>query len=126
MDKVQRLSSTRLSQLYALVDQVRGDEIMAANKGSKAAFTRLRVNLAQVAALCKQVRKEILVMRDGEKVAAKEEVAEEMEKYGVDTEEASSKVASDIKVCPKCGAEVERHGSVGKCANCGTEPFEKE
>lgn len=49
---------------------------------------------------------------------------EEMEKYGVTTPDTPDKTASSKKRCPKCGAELELHGTVVKCPKCGTEPFE--
>lgn len=63
--KLKRLDCEALHQIYELVDQVRGDELAAAHKGTKAAFTRMRVQLSEVSKLCKQVRKHLLKMRNG-------------------------------------------------------------
>ena len=50
-----------------------------------------------------------------------------MEKYGVDesvgNQEKLEKSAAEG--CPKCGAEITKHGSTLVCPRCGTEPFEK-
>lgn len=121
-EEVPRLECVPLEALYTLVDEARCDEIMAANRrqnqkpGEKVAMTRLRVKLSRISKLCKQARKEILVMRDGDK--------DEMEKYGVDEDEEQVKHASSNKACPACGGTLERHGEVLKCTKCGTEPFE--
>lgn len=50
-----------------------------------------------------------------------------MEKLGVEEDDGLKKEAekSEETRCPKCGAVVEKHGSVLKCPKCGTEPFEK-
>lgn len=50
-----------------------------------------------------------------------------MEKLGVDEgidQEKLEKMASEG--CPQCGGEVERHGDILSCKNCGTEPFEQK
>ena len=124
-DKVQRLNCPALHRLYELVEQARGDELSAANRGTKIALTRLRGKLAQIAKLCKTVRKELLTMRDGKKAAEKKE-DEGMEKYGVVVEKEDDKTAGADGTCPKCGDATEKHGAVKKCDSCGTEPFEKE
>ncbi len=54
--------------------------------------------------------------------------SDEMEKYGVDTtagvdQQQLEKQAA--KGCPQCGSGLTKHGSVLKCDNCGTEPFER-
>jgi ribosomal protein S27AE len=123
-EEIPRLECVPLQELYELVDTARCDEIMAADRqknqkpGEKVAMTRLRVKLSRISKLCKQARKEILVMRDGDK--------DEMEKYGVEEDEEQSKQASVSKTCPSCGGKVEKHGNTFKCVNCGTEPFEPE
>ena len=123
-EEIPRLECVPLQELYELVDAARCDEIMAADRranqkpGEKVAMTRLRVKLSRISKLCKQARKEILVMRDHN--------GDEMEKYGVDEDEEQTKQASEGKVCPSCGGEVERHGKTYKCVKCGTEPFEPE
>lgn len=51
------------------------------------------------------------------------EVEDDMEKYGVDEQQAENeKRASDG--CPECGRKAERHGNVLACPVHGTEPFE--
>lgn len=50
---------------------------------------------------------------------------EGMDKYGVDEKVDQKQLEkSAAEGCPKCGGEVERHGNVVVCKNCGTEPFE--
>ncbi len=50
-----------------------------------------------------------------------------MEKYGVEQEEEDeTKTADEKTACPKCGQEVEKHGSVKICPKDGSEPFEKK
>lgn len=52
-----------------------------------------------------------------------------MEKLGVREEEDLKKEAAQDQSspkCPRCGSEVEKHGSILKCPSCGTEPFEKQ
>lgn len=123
-EEIPRLECVPLQELYELVDTARCDEIMAADRqknqkpGEKVAMTRLRVKLSRISKLCKQARKEILVMRDGNEA--------EMEKYGVEEDEEQIKQASSSKACPACGGTLERHGEVLKCTKCGTEPFEKK
>lgn len=124
IEEVERLECDALHDIYELVEQMRGDELAAAQRQTKVAFTRLRGKLAQIAKLCKTARKEFLIMRDGEK--KKEEKEEGMEKYGVVVEKDDTKTASDDAACPKCGDATEKHGTVKKCDSCGTEPFEKE
>ena len=51
-------------------------------------------------------------------------MTDEMEKYGVDEENQKTAEEKKPKRCPKCDAEIEQHGSVLICPNCGTEPFE--
>ena len=61
----------------------------------------------------------------GEEVRNMKEDDAQMEKYGVD-ERANipdAKTASTTN-CPRCGADVDAHGNIKKCPNCGTEPFE--
>ena len=47
----------------------------------------------------------------------------EMEKRGVVTDDEKTKTAEQDKKCPKCGSTMNEHNY---CANCGTEPFEKQ
>jgi hypothetical protein len=47
-----------------------------------------------------------------------------MEKYGVQTDPTLVKTGGTEKQCPACGSAVEVHGSVTKCTQCGTKPFE--
>ena len=50
-----------------------------------------------------------------------------MEKLGVDEsvdQETLEKKAS--QGCPRCGKQLEKHGSVLKCPTHGTEPFEEQ
>lgn len=53
-----------------------------------------------------------------------------MEKFAVDESgqvpESLEKVAEKAGKCPKCGSEVERHGRILICPNCGSEPYEAE
>ena len=66
--------------------------------------------------------------------ALKQEVNREevksMRKYGVTTKNKSAgtntKTAANKRVCPNCGAVLEKNANVAKCPRCGTEPFEKE
>jgi len=123
MDGVPRLPCIALEEIYALVQTMKSDELRAAFKikekerGSKVALTRLRVKLSKVAKLCKQARKEILVMQKNDETV--------MEKYGVAEDEQLSKTGGDtVEMCPRCGKEVEVHGGTRKCPLCGTEPFE--
>ena len=50
-----------------------------------------------------------------------------MEKYGVETGgDFGGKTASTSKTCPKCGSSsVTISGTLYKCKNCGTAPWEK-
>lgn len=55
--------------------------------------------------------------------------SEGMEKYGVVEKDApqeeSTKTATGSNIfCPDCVREVEIHGDILKCPNCGTKPFE--
>lgn len=118
LDTLPSLGIEALDKIYGLIDEIRADEVHAA-KGVKIAHTRIRVKLADVANLCKDARKAILV-----KLKTKEKP---MEKYGVDeTSEAGEKAAAESKpaTCPKCGSALEKHGEVSLCPKCGSEPFE--
>ena len=50
-----------------------------------------------------------------------------MEKYSVDTTAGGdfTKTASKQDRCKVCNGELEKHGRVLKCVNCGTAPYEK-
>lgn len=48
-----------------------------------------------------------------------------MEKYGVWTESGHEKTAG-TKSCPRCGSRNITMGSVPRCSNCGTAPWEKK
>jgi ribosomal protein L37AE/L43A len=53
-----------------------------------------------------------------------------MDKYGVETDDSTEKVASDTgrRTCPRCGSPLmnEKKTNVSKCPKCGTEPFESK
>ena len=59
MDKLPQLHSESLHQIYVLVEELRCDEIHAA-QGTQIAKTRVRVKLAKIANLCREARKDIL------------------------------------------------------------------
>lgn len=46
-----------------------------------------------------------------------------MEKYGVRTPQPTEKPPTK---CPNCGGDVELHGKVSICVNCGSAPFESK
>lgn len=64
-ENLERLDIEPLKKLYDLVEEIKSDEIVAANKGHKTAYTRMRTKLSEVSKLCKDARKEILEARDG-------------------------------------------------------------
>lgn len=123
-EKLPSLGIAPLERIYKLIDEVRSDEFSAA-RGVKVAHTRMRVKLAEISKLCVEARKGILA----------ESKEDPMEKYGVDEskkdEDKTEKTAEattpmvDMR-CPKCGAELAKHGNVNICPNCGSEPFEKK
>ena len=49
-----------------------------------------------------------------------------MEKYGVWTEDTHRKTASGAATCPQCGSKNVIYGTVPRCNNCGTAPWEKK
>lgn len=49
-----------------------------------------------------------------------------MEKYGVKESLTKEAQKGTRTKCPRCGADIQRKGSVLWCPNCGTEPFEEE
>lgn len=58
MDKLPQLHSESLHQIYALIDELKCDEVNAA-QGTQIARTRVRVKLARIIRLAKQARKDI-------------------------------------------------------------------
>ena len=123
MDKLPQLHSEALHSLYDEVDNLKCDEVQAA-QGTQIAKTRVRVKLAHIANLCRQARKDIPAISKRRKP---------MEKYAVDEDkDLKKKEASDGPKdgegsrCPKCDSELEQHGDVQLCPEHGSEPFEKE
>lgn len=54
-------------------------------------------------------------------------MADEMDKYGVDERQDDAQLEKRAaKGCPKCGGQLERHGTTLLCRHCGSEPFEEE
>ena len=50
-----------------------------------------------------------------------------MDKYAVDEGNKDNDLEKKAaKGCPKCGAELQRHGNTLLCPNCGSEPFEEK
>ena len=49
-----------------------------------------------------------------------------MEKYGVWTREEKHIKTAGPKSCPRCGTQKVTYGTVPKCSNCGTAPWEKK
>lgn len=114
MNGLPKLELESLQDIFRMVDEIKAEEIKAA-KGVLAARTRIRVKLSSISKLCKVARRDLL------------QKGPNMEKYGVETKDASEKKASASAAgCPVCGAEVERHGDVTKCPVHGSEPFEKK
>ena len=50
---------------------------------------------------------------------------EGMDKYAVEVDDEKTKTAGKGNTCPGCGGPLTKKGNVPHCANCGTEPFEK-
>ena len=49
-----------------------------------------------------------------------------MDKLGVDQEQKSMREKTAAEGCPRCGSQnVQTHGKLLVCPNCGSEPFEK-
>lgn len=119
MTDVPRLTSPSLHQLYPCVDELLRHELRAA-LGIKYEITETRKALLKVIKLAQQARKEVLPVVT-KTSGGKGDV--DMEKYGV--EESKEKIASENnKRCPRCGGEVEAHGGVYLCQQCGSAPFE--
>lgn len=64
-EELKRIDSPALQELYKDVDALKSEDITTAKKNTKAGLTRMRVLLSSVSKLCKEVRKELLEMRDG-------------------------------------------------------------
>lgn len=65
LDELKRLDCPALHEIYETIDRIRGDELQTAHKGTKIGYTRMRTKLSKIAKLCKEVRKDLLRMRDG-------------------------------------------------------------
>lgn len=115
-----KLELQSVQDIFRLIDEIKADEIKAAG-GVAAARTRIRVKLSSIAKLCKIARRDLL------------QKGKPMEKYGVETKDDGEKSAAAENVagdapnhCPICGKPVETHGTVKKCPEHGSEPFEKD
>lgn len=146
-DTIPEINCPELHHIYTVVDELKAEEISAA-KGILVAHTDIRKKLSHLSKLCSAARKRVLELaqeirmrRQGEKAMKVEEEAKElrdpMEKYGVDESESEDADTNDntgvkraaspasTETCPRCGAAVERHGTVKICPTCGSAPFEK-
>ena len=119
-DKIQRLDSPALKELYTCVDELLRHELRAA-LGTKCEITKVRKELLSIIKLAKLARKEVLPV--GTKT--KKDGSAAMEKYGVaESKEKTASENSNDQHCPKCGGKVESHGAVHLCQQCGSAPFE--
>ena len=116
MNTIPQLTCEALHQLYEEVDNLKCDEIHAA-QGKQVAVTRVRVKLARIIRLAKRARKEIPANR-------KRRIP--MEKYGVDQDKDPGKTAEDDSNCSSCDSELEKHGDIKLCPKCGSEPLEED
>jgi len=64
--KLHRIESAALREIYQIVKEIDSEDISTANRRVKVGLTRIRVKLAQVSKLCKEARKDLLEMRNGE------------------------------------------------------------
>lgn len=64
--KLHRIDSASLREIYQIVEELKSDDVTTAAKRTKIGMTRMRVKLSQINKLCKDARKELLEMRDGE------------------------------------------------------------
>ncbi len=64
--KLHRIDSAALRELYQLVEEINSEDVSTAVGRTKAGLTRIRVKLAQAGKLCKDARKDLLEMRDGQ------------------------------------------------------------
>lgn len=63
-ERLKRLNIESLQTLYKLVDQLRSDEIVAANRGTKISLTRMRKTASEISKQCKLLRQELLSRRN--------------------------------------------------------------
>jgi hypothetical protein len=121
-DKILRLDSPALKELYNCVDELLRHELRAA-LGTKCEITKVRKELLSIIQLAKLARKEIFpitVTPAGVRARLRY-----MEKYGVaESKEKTASENSNDQHCPKCGGKVESHGAVHLCQQCGSAPFE--
>ena len=62
--RLERLEIESLKTIYKLVDQLRSDEIVAANRGTKISLTRMRKTASEISKQCKLLRQELLSRRN--------------------------------------------------------------
>lgn len=68
MNDLKRLDIAELHTLYLEVDELRSDELVVAEKGTKICLTRMRKHLSIISKLCTKVRKELLEIRENGKI----------------------------------------------------------
>lgn len=64
MDDLKRLDIPELQKLYDEVESLRSNELVAAEKETKASLTRMRKHLSNIQKLCMKVRKQVLEIRE--------------------------------------------------------------
>ena len=68
MNNLKRLDIAELRELHAVVEELRSEELVAAEKGTKICLTRMRNHLSIISKLCTKVRKELLEIRKNGKI----------------------------------------------------------